>query len=102
MDIRMPELDGLEAARRDHLRPPARRVKVVILTTFDIDDYVYAALRAGATGFLLKDTEPEELIHAVRVVARGDALISPSSPAGSSPNSPAGPRRPNPAHGSGR
>jgi DNA-binding NarL/FixJ family response regulator len=78
MDIRMPGMDGLEAARRilsDHRLDP---VKVVILTTFDIDDYVYAALRAGATGFLLKDTEPEELIQAVRVAARGDALISPS------------------------
>ncbi|MBX6358410.1 MAG: response regulator transcription factor [Micromonosporaceae bacterium] len=78
MDIRMPGMDGLEAARRilgDH---QLDQVKVVILTTFDIDDYVYAALRAGASGFLLKDTEPEELIHAVRVAARGDALISPS------------------------
>lgn len=78
MDIRMPGVDGLEAARRILSDHQLDAVKVVILTTFDIDDYVYAALRAGATGFLLKDTEPEELIHAVRVAARGDALISPS------------------------
>jgi DNA-binding NarL/FixJ family response regulator len=78
MDIRMPGVDGLEAARRILSDHRLDAVKVVILTTFDIDDYVYAALRAGATGFLLKDTEPAELIHAVRVAARGDALISPS------------------------
>jgi DNA-binding NarL/FixJ family response regulator len=78
MDIRMPGMDGLEAARQilsDHRLGP---VKVVILTTFDVDDYVYGALRAGATGFLVKDTEPAELIRAVRVAASGDALISPS------------------------
>ncbi|MCF6468623.1 response regulator transcription factor [Nonomuraea sp. MG754425] len=78
MDIRMPELDGLEATRRIAGDPALDGVKVIILTTFDLDDYVYAALRAGAGGFLVKDTEPAELIHAVRVVARGDALISPS------------------------
>ncbi|WP_338118496.1 response regulator transcription factor [Streptomyces coryli] len=78
MDIRMPEVDGLEAARRIAGDERLAEVKVVILTTFDLDDYVYGALRAGATGFLVKDTEPEELIHAVRVAARGDALISPS------------------------
>ncbi|NBE93444.1 response regulator transcription factor [Nonomuraea sp. KC401] len=78
MDIRMPELDGLEATRRIARDPRLEGVKVIILTTFDLDDYVYGALRAGASGFLVKDTEPAELIHAVRVVARGDALIAPS------------------------
>jgi DNA-binding NarL/FixJ family response regulator len=78
MDIRMPGTDGLEAARLIIADQRLDGVKVVILTTFDLDDYVYGALRAGATGFLVKDTEPEELIHAVRVAARGDALISPS------------------------
>ncbi|MEV0384341.1 response regulator transcription factor [Nonomuraea sp. NPDC050643] len=78
MDIRMPELDGLEATGRIARDPTLDGVKVIILTTFDLDDYIYAALRAGAGGFLVKDTEPAELIHAVRVVARGDALISPS------------------------
>ncbi|MFJ2738676.1 response regulator [Streptomyces sp. NPDC087440] len=78
LDIRMPGVDGLEAARRIAADPRLDRVKVVILTTFDLDDYVYGALRAGATGFLVKDTEPEELVRAVRVAHRGDALISPS------------------------
>jgi DNA-binding NarL/FixJ family response regulator len=78
MDIRMPELDGLEATRRIAADTRLSAVRVIILTTFDLDDYVYGALRAGASGFLVKDTEPAELIHAVRVVARGDALIAPS------------------------
>ncbi|MEU4699867.1 response regulator transcription factor [Nonomuraea dietziae] len=78
MDIRMPELDGLEASRRIAADPRLSGTRVVILTTFDLDDYVYGALKAGASGFLVKDTEPAELIHAVRVVARGDALIAPS------------------------
>ncbi|GAA2300535.1 response regulator transcription factor [Streptomyces hawaiiensis] len=78
MDIRMPNVDGLQATGRIAGDPRLDGVKVVILTTFDLDDYVYGALRAGATGFLVKDTEPEELVHAVRVAARGDALISPS------------------------
>ncbi|MFI6325636.1 response regulator [Nonomuraea sp. NPDC050556] len=78
MDIRMPELDGLEATRQIVADPRLADVKVIILTTFDLDDYVYGALRTGASGFLVKDTEPAELIHAVRVVARGDALIAPS------------------------
>ncbi|MEU9882280.1 response regulator transcription factor [Streptomyces phaeochromogenes] len=78
MDIRMPGMDGLEASRVIAGDESLASVKVVILTTFDLDDYVYGALRAGATGFLVKDTEPEELLQAVRVAARGDALISPS------------------------
>ncbi|NDL56297.1 response regulator [Phytoactinopolyspora mesophila] len=78
MDIRMPEKDGLEATKEITAAGDLTEVKVVILTTFDLDEYVYAALRAGASGFLVKDTEPLELIHAVRVVARGDALIAPS------------------------
>ncbi|MBF0817150.1 response regulator transcription factor [Microbacterium paludicola] len=80
MDVRMPELDGIEATRRilgpDY--PAARVPRILMLTTFDIDDYVYDALRAGASGFLLKDALPDELVNAVRVVAAGDALLSPS------------------------
>jgi DNA-binding NarL/FixJ family response regulator len=78
MDIRMPEMDGLTATRQLLADPALTGTKVIILTTFDLDDEVYGALRAGASGFLVKDTEPTELIHAVRVVARGDALLSPS------------------------
>ncbi|WP_369176623.1 response regulator [Streptomyces mutabilis] len=78
LDIRMPGVDGLQAARDIAADARLKDVRVVILTTFDLDDYVYGALRAGATGFLVKDTESEELVHAVRVAARGDALISPS------------------------
>ena len=78
MDIRMPEVDGLEATQRIAADDDLAGVKVVILTTFESDEYVYQALRAGASGFLVKDTEPEDLIKAVRVVARGDALLSPS------------------------
>ncbi|CAL9554840.1 response regulator [Streptomyces sp. enrichment culture] len=78
MDIRMPGTDGLEATRRITGDPRLEGVRVVILTTFDMDDYVYGALRAGASGFLVKDTEPMELLHGVRVVARGDALIAPA------------------------
>lgn len=77
MDIRMPGVDGLEATRRIAADDDLAGVKVVILTTFESDDYVYQALRAGASGFLVKDTEPAELVHAVRVVARGDALLPP-------------------------
>ncbi|GAA2504205.1 response regulator transcription factor [Streptomyces thermolineatus] len=80
MDVRMPEMDGLEAARRLLDPPPhvTHRPKVLMLTTFDIDDYVYEALRAGASGFLLKDAPPADLISAVRVAAAGDALLAPS------------------------
>jgi len=76
MDVRMPEMDGLEATRRLLADNPATRV--LILTTFDLDEYVYEALRAGANGFLLKDTPPEELVEAITIVARGDALLAPS------------------------
>jgi len=78
MDIRMPGVDGLEATRRISADDDLAGVKVIILTTFESDEYVYQALRAGASGFLVKDTEPAELIQAIRVVARGDALLSPS------------------------
>ncbi len=75
MDIRMPDLDGLEATR---LITASTEVRVLILTTFDLDEYVYQALRGGASGFLLKDTPPLELLAAIRVVAAGDALLAPS------------------------
>ncbi|MBB5933170.1 response regulator [Streptomyces zagrosensis] len=80
MDVRMPEMDGLEAARHLLSPPPGviHRPKVLMLTTFDVDDYVYEALRAGASGFLLKDAPPADLISAVRVVAAGEALLAPS------------------------
>ncbi|MFJ5674108.1 response regulator [Streptomyces sp. NPDC093097] len=76
MDIRMPGLDGIEATRRI-TAPPDAAVKVLVLTTFDLDEYVYEALRAGASGFLLKDASADELAQAVRVVAAGDALLAP-------------------------
>ncbi|HEX6506014.1 MAG TPA: response regulator transcription factor [Chloroflexota bacterium] len=88
MDIRMPRMDGLEAVRRivaagprdsDHqVRPVPPSCRILILTTFDLDEYVYAALQAGASGFLLKDVTPEQLIAAVRLVSTGDALLAPS------------------------
>ena len=83
MDIRMPELDGLEAARRILAGAPADSAsgsvpKILMLTTFDLDEYVYEALRAGASGFLLKDTPPEQLVSAIHVIAEGEALLSPS------------------------
>ncbi len=77
MDIRMPNLDGLAATRRIAADPRLAGVKVVILTTFDLDEYVFEALRAGATGFLVKDTEPVELLRAVREVVAGGSLLSP-------------------------
>ena len=76
MDIRMPELDGLEATRR--ILAADRGARILILTTFDLDEYVYEALRAGASGFVLKDDSPEQLIAAIRTVAAGDALLSPT------------------------
>ncbi|MEC4019062.1 response regulator transcription factor [Streptomyces sp. H27-D2] len=77
MDIRMPLLDGLAATRRITEDPELAEVKVVMLTTFELDEYVFEAIRSGASGFLVKDTEPEELIRAVRAVVDGDALLSP-------------------------
>jgi DNA-binding NarL/FixJ family response regulator len=77
MDVRMPNVDGLEATRRI-LDGKEAGPRVLILTTFDLDEYVYEALRAGASGFLLKDTPPEQLVDAIHVVARGDALLAPS------------------------
>ena len=76
MDIRMPELDGLEATRR--ILAADRAARVLILTTFDLDEYIYEALRAGASGFVLKDDPPEQLLAAIRTVAAGDALLSPA------------------------
>ena len=78
MDIRMPEMDGLEATRRILAARPGRDSRIIILTTFDFDQYVYAALTAGASGFLLKDVSPEQLVAAVRTVRSGDALLAPS------------------------
>jgi DNA-binding NarL/FixJ family response regulator len=78
MDIRMPRLDGLEATRRLTAGGPAKPSRIIILTTFEVDDYVFAALRAGASGFLLKTVASSELVNAVRVVAAGDALLAPS------------------------
>ena len=78
MDVRMPVLDGIEATRQITSSAESSRVRVIILTTFDLDDYVFGALRAGASGFLLKDTLPEDLITAIRVVAAGEALLAPS------------------------
>jgi DNA-binding NarL/FixJ family response regulator len=78
MDIRMPELDGIEATRLICADPSLPSARVLVLTTFDLDEYVYSALRAGASGFLLKDAGPGELLQAIRTVAAGDALIAPS------------------------
>jgi DNA-binding NarL/FixJ family response regulator len=78
MDIRMPVLDGLEATRLICSDPALAQTRVLVLTTFDLDEYVYEALRAGASGFLLKDAGPRELLHAIQVIAQGDALIAPS------------------------
>jgi len=77
MDIRMPVMDGLEATRQTVALDRAEGIRVLVLTTFDLDEYVYEALRAGASGFLLKDTPPADLLAAIRVVAAGDALLAP-------------------------
>ncbi|MEW1587707.1 response regulator transcription factor, partial [Micromonospora vinacea] len=76
MDVRMPGMDGIEATRR--ITAAGSRTHVLILTTFDLDEYVYAGLRAGASGFLLKDARPEELIAGIRAVASGDSVVAPS------------------------
>lgn len=78
MDVRMPDLDGIEATRAITSDPAAAGTRVLILTTFDLDEYVYGALRAGASGFLLKDTLPDDLLSAVRLIAAGDALLGPT------------------------
>jgi DNA-binding NarL/FixJ family response regulator len=78
MDVRMPVMDGIEATRRITASPESAGVRAIILTTFDLDEYVFAALRAGASGFLLKDTLPADLLTAIRVVAAGEALLAPS------------------------
>jgi DNA-binding NarL/FixJ family response regulator len=78
MDIRMPRIDGIEATRRIAADPQLGGVKVIVLTTFEVDEYVFDSLRAGAAGFLLKDAEPAEIVRAVRVVADGESLLSPS------------------------
>ncbi|HEY0495412.1 MAG TPA: response regulator transcription factor [Kutzneria sp.] len=78
MDVRMPGLDGIEATREICAHPALGATRVIMLTTFEIDEYVFAALRVGASGFLLKDVEPDDLRNAVRVVAAGEALLSPS------------------------
>ncbi|HEV2374999.1 MAG TPA: response regulator transcription factor [Streptosporangiaceae bacterium] len=101
MDLRMPEVDGLTATRKITSDPQLAGVRVVVLTTFDDDQSVFSALRAGASGFLVKDLEPDELLQAVRVVSRGDALLAPSvtraligaftaAPASAAPRQPAG------------
>jgi len=79
MDVRMPKLDGVEATARLLERDGDAAPRVVVLTTFDLDEYVFSALRAGASGFLLKDAEPEELLAAIRAVASGDAVVAPSA-----------------------
>ncbi len=78
MDVRMPDMDGIEATRQITRSPATSAVRVLILTTFDLDEYVFAALRAGASGFLLKSISPAELLSAIRIIAAGDALLAPS------------------------
>lgn len=78
MDVRMPRMDGIEATEKIRWLPEAENVRIVMLTTFDLDEYVHAALRAGASGFLLKDASPAELLNAIRVVHEGEALLAPS------------------------
>ncbi|MFC0674507.1 response regulator [Brachybacterium hainanense] len=80
MDVRMPRMDGIEASARILAQAPEGRApRIIVLTTFDLDDYVVAAIRAGASGFMLKDSQPEELLAAIRTVHRGDAVIAPSA-----------------------
>ena len=77
MDVRMPRVDGIEATKRIHDLPGAGNVRVLVLTTFDLDEYVHAALRAGASGFLLKDASPRELLNAIRVITRATRCLAP-------------------------
>ena len=79
MDVRMPEMDGIEATRRIAAAPDLEDVRVLVLTTFDVDEYVFEALRVGASGFILKDAEPVDLLRAIRVIADGAALLSPGA-----------------------
>jgi DNA-binding NarL/FixJ family response regulator len=79
MDVRMPDVDGIEATRRIAVAPDLEDVRVLVLTTFDVDEYVFEALRVGASGFILKDAEPVELLRAIRVIADGAALLSPGA-----------------------
>ncbi|KUP95464.1 response regulator [Thermobifida cellulosilytica] len=97
LDIRMPVMDGLTAAERILSHPGLESTRVVILTTFDLDEYIFEALRLGASGFLVKDTEPEELLNGVRVVARGEALLSPNVTRRIIAEYAGRPRRPDPA-----
>jgi DNA-binding NarL/FixJ family response regulator len=78
MDVRMPRLDGIAATQQICADPALATTRVIVVTTFELDEYIHSALRAGASGFLLKDLEPDELRHAVQVVARGEALLAPS------------------------
>lgn len=78
MDIRMPEMDGVEATRRICADPSMRDVRIMVLTTFDLDEYVFGALRAGASGFILKDADPDDLLASIRVVAGGEMLLAPA------------------------
>ncbi len=87
MDIRMPRRNGLEATRSIVADARLAQVKIIILTTFDLDEYIFEALRAGASGFLVKDTEPIDLIRGIQAVARGDGLLSPVLPGDCSPSS---------------
>ena len=98
MDVRMPELDGLEALRRISADPALAAVRVVVLTTFELDEYVFAALAAGASGFVLKDGEPAELLRAIRVVADGGSLLSPTVTRRVIEHFTAGPARPTTPH----
>jgi DNA-binding NarL/FixJ family response regulator len=81
MDIRMPEMDGVEATRRICADPSMQDVRIMVLTTFDLDEYVFGALRAGASGFILKDADPDDLLEAVRLMASGETLLAPTATA---------------------
>ncbi|MDP2299374.1 MAG: response regulator transcription factor, partial [Actinomycetota bacterium] len=81
MDIRMPEMDGVEATRRICTDPSTHDVRIMVLTTFDLDEYVFGALRAGASGFILKDADPDDLLEAIRLMASGETLLAPTATA---------------------